>query len=154
MWVQVPVIAYLLSPLLKSSLRNHGNPVYLSGSVLEKDCSVMEPDDVSDFFHLTTCLQNLNLHCKKKKEKSYYVHTYHLSTTCDTSQSTYDDRPHLENGMWHGCIGYYRNPDMKVMGWNTNTITVFVQVKFRFTWKEVARQRFGFLTFKSLPCSL
>lgn len=68
MWVQVPVIAYLLSPLLKSSLRNHGNPVYFSGSVLEKDCSVMEPDDVSDFFHLTTCLQNLNFHCKKKIE--------------------------------------------------------------------------------------
>ncbi|KAH9537934.1 hypothetical protein CY35_16G078200 [Sphagnum magellanicum] len=42
----VPVIAYLVSPLLKSSVRVLAQPVTILDPVKESECSVMEPDDV------------------------------------------------------------------------------------------------------------
>ncbi|CAK9208796.1 unnamed protein product [Sphagnum jensenii] len=42
----VPVIAYLVSPLLKSSVRVLAQPVTISDPVKESECSVMDPDDV------------------------------------------------------------------------------------------------------------
>lgn len=148
MWVQVPVIAYLLSPLLKSSLRNHGNPVYLPGSVLEKDCSVMEPDDVSDFFHLTTCLQNLNFRCKKTKV-SHYIQTW----------SSLHNMQHITVHLWWQTISWKLN--VAWMKWelskcsheghglkykhHPSVCTGEVQICIK-----VARQRFGFMTLQPL----
>lgn len=47
--MQVQVIAYLLSPLLKQRVRELGQPVQISTSTSEKECSVMEVGDVSEY---------------------------------------------------------------------------------------------------------
>lgn len=47
--MQVQAITYLLSPLLGSSVREISKPINLPGPCLEKECSVMEPDDVTSY---------------------------------------------------------------------------------------------------------
>lgn len=62
--LQVPVISYLTSPLLKYAVRAHNKPVHITGSVKETELSAMEPDDVrlslSDYEGFSSLLRHFS----------------------------------------------------------------------------------------------